>query len=207
MAQDSSIRAPQQSRGKKTRAALLAAAAREFSERGYAKTTAKSITERAQTSTGSFYQYFKNKDALLLELVEERHRTLEAKTTGVLENAPGQPTRTHIRRVVEAVFAVHRADPGFHGVFTERRHADSALDRAIGRYEAKVVLAVGVLLDGWGFEGDTEATAFVLFGMLEGAAHAHVLGLPVVDDDRLTNALVDAIMRITGFSKGTNPWP
>src|SRR5262245_28594061 len=66
------LREPVQERALKTRAALLEAAEQEFAERGYAQTTAKSITARAGVATGSFYQYFADKDALLHELARAR---------------------------------------------------------------------------------------------------------------------------------------
>ena len=199
------VRTPQQSRGIKTRAALLRAGAAAFSELGYAKTTAKAISERAKTATGSFYQYFKNKDVLLRELVDQRHAELEARTIAVLEYEPDETpstvelvseARLRIRGVVDAVVAVHREDPGFHAVFTERRHVDQELDTLIGGYERRIIDRIAVLLSRWGFFGDTEAIAFVLFNMLEGSVHAHVLGRPLVSDDRFTDALVESLLRV-----------
>jgi AcrR family transcriptional regulator len=48
------------------------AAARIFDERGYHATTTNHIAEAAGVSVGSLYQYFPNKDALLVALAE-RH--------------------------------------------------------------------------------------------------------------------------------------
>ncbi|MBC8073267.1 MAG: helix-turn-helix transcriptional regulator, partial [Deltaproteobacteria bacterium] len=64
---ESRVRVPSQDRALRTREALLRAGDREFSARGYAATTAKGIAERADVATGSFYQYFVSKDALLRE--------------------------------------------------------------------------------------------------------------------------------------------
>ena len=41
---------------------------------------------------------------------------------------------------------------------------------------------------------------------LEGTVHAHVLGRPLFDDQRLTDALVEAMLRIALPSKETS-WP
>lgn len=46
------------------REALLAAAASEFSELGFERTTLASVAARAQTSVGNLYKYFANKDEL-----------------------------------------------------------------------------------------------------------------------------------------------
>ena len=62
--------------------------------------------------------------------------------------------------------------------------------------ERQVVERIAGLLARWGHAGDPTPTAFVLFGTLEGAVHAHVLGKPVVDDVRFIDALVEAMIRI-----------
>ena len=63
--------------------AILFEAARIFGERGYAATTTNHVAEAAGISIGSLYQYFPNKDALLVAL-EERHL---AEATVVLRSA------------------------------------------------------------------------------------------------------------------------
>ncbi|MFO0636844.1 MAG: helix-turn-helix domain-containing protein [Nannocystaceae bacterium] len=65
------VRVPSQDRAVQARAALLSAAAREFSQQGCAATTAETIARRAEVATGSFYQYFVSKDALLQELAQQ----------------------------------------------------------------------------------------------------------------------------------------
>jgi AcrR family transcriptional regulator len=56
-----------QDRSKQTVERILAAAAHVFSERGYAATT-NQVAEAAGLSIGSLYQYFPDKDALLVAL-------------------------------------------------------------------------------------------------------------------------------------------
>ena len=41
---------------------------------------------------------------------------------------------------------------------------------------------------------DARARAFVIFGLVEGAVHAHVLGGAMVSDGRFERALVDAVL-------------
>jgi AcrR family transcriptional regulator len=63
---------PAQDRSRHTVAAILDAAARIFAARGYTATTTNHVAESAGISIGSLYQYFPNKDALIVAL-EERH--------------------------------------------------------------------------------------------------------------------------------------
>src|SRR3990172_5419166 len=50
---------------------ILYAAGRLFSEKGYHRTTTKDITEAADVSEGTIYNYFINKDELLFGIMTE----------------------------------------------------------------------------------------------------------------------------------------
>lgn len=63
---------PVQERSRALVERVLDEAARIFEERGYAGTTTNHVAEAAGISIGSLYQYFPNKDALLVGLAE-RH--------------------------------------------------------------------------------------------------------------------------------------
>ena len=64
------VRAPQQARSRAALNALLDAAERLVSERGFEETSVTDITETARTSVGSFYRRFKDKRGLLQALHE-----------------------------------------------------------------------------------------------------------------------------------------
>ena len=208
-----SLREPVQSRAHKTRAALLRAAASEFNARGYAQTTTKTIAERAQVAAGSFYQYFPDKDAVLRELAAVRIATLQARLDAIglpaLGEAPSpasveSATRVPLRTMLAEVLAYHRSEPGLHAVLTERRGADPELDDMTSRSEQGFVDRLEVALAHFGFGGDRRATAFVLFAMIEGAVHSHVLGTRVVSDRRFGDELSGAIVAVvvSGLSQG-----
>lgn len=194
------VRRPSQSRAVRTRAALVGAGQREFSERGYAGATARSIARRAGVATGSFYQYFSDKDALLCELAEERLGAIADRALAMVES-PSGTARDRVRAMIGLVVDYHREDPGLHAVLTERRHVDAELDRLTLVAEQALVRRISALLESWHFSGDVEATAFVLFSMIEGAVHAHVLGAGMVPDERFMGALLDAVLAVLGPGK------
>ncbi len=200
------VRVPSQPRALRTRAQLVDAAAREFSARGYAATTSKSIADRARAATGSFYQYFASKDVVLRELAATRLARIAEASRVLLDDADGraamslEASRLRLRAVVELVMALHREDPALHAVMTERRHADPELEALWTAGERALVERIAVVLSRWGDGPDPLARAFVVFGMVEGSVHAHVLGTPVVSDERFTAALVDALLRIVGIA-------
>jgi AcrR family transcriptional regulator len=84
-------KSPLQGRSRVTVDAILAAA-QVFATHGYAAETTNRIAERAGISIGSLYEYFPNKDALLVAILEAYVREGEAileKTTAELRTANG----------------------------------------------------------------------------------------------------------------------
>jgi AcrR family transcriptional regulator len=203
------LRKPSQPRAKRTWQRLVEAAAAQFSRHGHAATTTKSIAEAAGVATGTLYQYFTDKDALLHEIARLRVRDVPGAVLNWVATTEGPPpTRaeavTELERVVGVVMQQHQRDPGLHAVLTERRHADPVLDELVSRSEAALVEGIAQRLASWGHPGDHMATAFVLFSMVEGAVHAHVLGHAVVDDPRFIAALVDALIAVAlGHAEST----
>jgi AcrR family transcriptional regulator len=55
----------------RNRAAILRAAREAFCELGFGATTVRDVIRRTELATGTFYNYFPDKDALLHELIEE----------------------------------------------------------------------------------------------------------------------------------------
>src|SRR5688572_678489 len=122
-------RTPTQARATRTRAALLECAAKEFADSGYAGTTARSIALRAGAATGSFYQYFNDKDEVLIELYALRlSRVREAAEKLIsapqLQSGSIDHSRAALASVIQLVIDLHRDDPKLHAVITEREHAD-----------------------------------------------------------------------------------
>ena len=63
-------RKPSQQRSRVTVTAILDAAAQVFEARGFEAGTTNHVAERAGVSIGSLYEYFPNKDAMVVALVE-----------------------------------------------------------------------------------------------------------------------------------------
>jgi len=139
-------KAPVQQRAVETRARILDAAARVFSLHGYSAGTTNRIAAEAGLSVGSLYQYFPNKDAVLVELVRRhvadgtRHLVdaLGAGAPGSLEDWVGL--------LVDAMIANHRDDPGLHQVlFEEAPRPPELLAELHGLEDRAVVVVAGIL--------------------------------------------------------------
>ena len=68
---------------------IIQTAARIFSERGYSGTTIKAIVEASQTSVGSFYFYFPNKEHLFEELYDRLGHIMGEVSEFALERSRG----------------------------------------------------------------------------------------------------------------------
>ncbi len=70
------------------RAAVLAAARREFAEHGYHSTSIDDIIAAADIARGTFYLYFESKRAIFDELLDELFTTLQGQVRRI-ETGPG----------------------------------------------------------------------------------------------------------------------
>lgn len=141
-------KAPRQARSRETVDALVEAAAQVFERHGYAAGTTNRIAERAGVSIGSLYQYFPNKDALLLALVE-RHVAEGAALLGPLALSLQQdppPLREGLERIVSAMVALHAERPALHRVLFEEAPRPPELRRRLDALFAGAVAAVAAWL-------------------------------------------------------------
>jgi AcrR family transcriptional regulator len=111
-------RVPKQERGQLRVERILDAAAREFARIGYEAATTNGIARQARTSVGSLYQFFPNKEAILYALTDR----YVAKQLAVVQGAVGErgddlPLPVFFDRLVEALAAFHRSEPGFRALF------------------------------------------------------------------------------------------
>lgn len=144
-------KAPRQRRAAETRARILDAARATFEEHGYAHGTTNRIAVAAGLSVGSLYQYFPNKDAILVELVDAH---IEA-GTAALEAALAEvaaPGGADLERLVGAatgaLVALHAEDRRLHRVLFEEAPRPEAQLARLRALEADLAGRVAALLDG-----------------------------------------------------------
>ena len=102
-------KSPRQERSRLTVERILDAAARIFQDQGYAGATTNEIADEAEVSVGSVYQYFPNKDAILVALTR---RHIETATAGLVDLVLGLSPEGGIRETIRAVvdFLVEQHD-------------------------------------------------------------------------------------------------
>jgi AcrR family transcriptional regulator len=99
-------------KGRAMRESLLAAAAELFAELGYDQTRVTDVVTRANTSHGNFYRHFKDKDEILLAVLEPLIKEVRASSRARSRaDADGLPTEADLcERNVDffRVYAKHR---------------------------------------------------------------------------------------------------
>ena len=112
---------PLQERSRKTVEVILDAAAQVFTEKGFSGGTTNHIAERAGVSIGSLYQYFPNKDSILVGLLERHLADGLRHMEDLLDNAsakdmePGQ----FVRNLVGMLVSEQLIDARLHKVLLE----------------------------------------------------------------------------------------
>ncbi len=92
--------ARRQSREK--RASIVETALRAFGERGFRNTTIKRIASRVGIAPGSIYTYFKDKDELFRQSVDEGWKAFLSSLDAIVESAEPQPRR--LERLLDTGF-------------------------------------------------------------------------------------------------------
>ena len=104
-------KSPSQERSRQTVERILDAAARIFHEHGYARTTTNDIADEAGLSIGSLYQYFPNKDALLVALTKRHITTTTSSLAAMMGKLPADSGfEVILRSVVRFLVEQHDLD-------------------------------------------------------------------------------------------------
>src|SRR5688572_20652799 len=109
-------KSPRQERARETVEVILAATARILVQDGYEHASTNRIARAAGVSIGSLYQYFPNKEALVMAVI--RHHcdemvALLARSAATLGDAP---IDVAVRTYISTMIAAHRVDPDLHRV-------------------------------------------------------------------------------------------
>lgn len=142
-------RSPVQGRAQATVEAILKAAAQILARHGPDAATTNAIAARAGVSIGSLYQYFADRDALLVELVRRHVDAMQAVLVKALAGLGDQPLSAAIEQLVAAIIAAHQVAPRLHQALhlsISHGHLD-AIDQFETQLEQLVAQALAVRVE------------------------------------------------------------
>jgi AcrR family transcriptional regulator len=194
---------PRQRRSEETRRRILDAATQVFAKYGYAAGTTNRIAELADMSIGSLYQYYPNKDAILLELATQ-HLDAGVRTDLRLRTPNPTPTLHEILcTMVRSNIENHRADPELLRVMIEQAPRSDELTAKVAEVESARMARLRdimkrtpeVTVD------DEETAARLVVSTIEMVVHHLLAGPNAVDPARLETQLVEMLYRyLTSFA-------
>ncbi len=188
---------PRQQRSEETRDRILDAAADVFARYGYAAGTTNRIAETAEISVGSLYQYYPNKDAILLELVTRHYDAGIATDLRLRRLNEPDSLRDVVVTMVRSNIDNHRTDPELLRVMIEQAPRSGELLKRVAEVEgARITRLRAVLERSPEVTVDDEVTAaHLVVSTIEMMVHHLMAGPAAVDPARLEIQLVEMIYR------------
>jgi AcrR family transcriptional regulator len=191
-------KAPAQRRSRQTVDAILQAAARVFAERGFARGTTNRIAERAGVSIGSLYEYFPNKESILVALVERYMDEGMTRIDRLLGRslAESRDLSAVLRGLVCAMLDFHRREPELHRVLFEEAPHPPQLHACLLQLEERLAHQLEEILRARpeAQVTDPDTAAHLVVQVLESLTHRFVLrGIHDLSDERFTDEVVKLV--------------
>jgi AcrR family transcriptional regulator len=104
-------KAPGQARSKETVNVILEASARILESEGLRGFNTNAVAAKAGVSVGSLYQYFPNKDSILLTLIKSFEDATQEAVLEAMGSGKGRSLKPRLRLFVRALVAMHYRRP------------------------------------------------------------------------------------------------
>jgi AcrR family transcriptional regulator len=192
---------PRQQRAKRTRDLILDAAVGVFAQYGYARGTTNRIAERADISIGSLYQYYPNKDAILIELASRHLDAGVAATADRLREGTIRSLEGALNDIIGTAIDNHRQDPEFLRVLLEQAPRSHHLMTKVAQLQQDSVNAMKDLLASRpeALIEDKEAAARLVVVTIESVVHQTMAAPQTLHAEVLHKELVAMLTRyLTG---------
>lgn len=178
--------------------ALIEATARILVREGFDKASTNRIAAEAGVSVGSLYQYYPNKEALVVALIDRHNQDLLAVVRAAMSEVTDQPLDIGVRRLVASAIDAHRVDPKLHRVLTEQVPRTGALEDLEAFNRQAHGLFRGYLEDHRDEvrAADLDLATFVCVTAIEALTHTAVLHRADILTDAAVGALVDEATRL-----------
>lgn len=169
MAEDTRVRVPQQARSKQRFDKILNAMAHLLEETDYVSINVALIAERAETSVGSLYQFFSNKDAVLHALTERYVEDFSESIPMMLTpEITALSSDDQMDRIIDWMIAFKESHPGFHHVMENEWVSPDVRSAILSmKRQLRGAIAKLVHLNAPNLTSETcEAAAYMMMGMV-----------------------------------------
>lgn len=191
-------RIPQQERSRRTVERILDAAARVLSERGYDGASTNRIAAAAGLSNGSLYQYFPNKDTIVVAVLDRFADHLAERLGPEIEAAMSKPWQTGGHALLDAQIRLLEENADLLRVIVEqvpRLGPFHKLDALQQRLTDMVRLYLLFNRDRFRPGLDVDAALWILTETVGQLSLRYVLDRPPIPHDHMVDELADLIIR------------
>jgi AcrR family transcriptional regulator len=192
------IREPQQIRSIKTKEKILNAAYKLFCDKGFYKTTTNEIARVAEISIGSLYVYFRDKDTILLELLDrynESFMKVHEDLDHNMKNYRHDP-KLWLQQFIEDMIKIHKVSTELNQELQILCHTIPEVAAVMEKQQEKVqkiTLDHLVCFKDMFRVKDLEAASIVAKNIISTTVDQVVFYENKINDERIINAGVDAV--------------
>lgn len=173
---------PRQARSRATVEAILEAAAQVFCADGYAGGTTDKVAARAGVSIGSLYQYFPNKESLLLALAQNHMEEGFALIDALLKEALASPPTLQelLAQFIDALIKLHMENPDVHRLLFNEAPLPPEFHKVKETRENHFAEGLVELLSEYRevSNKNLKLTAYMLVQTVEGLVHSFIIYPP-----------------------------
>ncbi|WP_349669684.1 TetR/AcrR family transcriptional regulator [Lacrimispora sp.] len=198
MESNQETRQPKQTRSIKTKEKIRNVAYQLFCEKGYFKTTTNEIAKVAEVSIGSLYFYYRDKDMILVEILDRYnesflkvHESMNVQLESYRENP-----RLWITGLMEEMIKSHRASKEFNKELKILSHSMPEVSAVMEKQQETVrQMTLDYLKAFYDMlrVKDLEAASIVVVNIMSSLVDQIVFQDNPVDDSRIIKEGVDAI--------------
>ena len=195
-------RTPKQSRSQMTKAAIVKTALDLFCRQGFHETTTNQIAKDAGLAIGSVYAYFRDRDAILYEILDRYHEQFQSLHQQVMGTSNTNDIRKALRAFIHGLVRIHRRTKKLNKELNALYFTNSRVAAVRDTRDEETRRLIVKYIRRWDHHGkvkDPEATAAAAFILVSGVVDQIVFGKKTVNADRLTSAAVDVLYKyLTG---------
>ena len=166
---DSKRRAPVQNRAKVTLDAIFEAAARILEREGRAGLNTNRIAELAGVSIGTLYQYFRNKEEILVAMARRQFDADTEVALGALQSASSANDEEPARQLIRVLISTYRQRRK-----TRRVAIDTLVAEGLSRERARAVNTVADAIRLLPEQRQSETALFVITRAVNGVLRATI---------------------------------
>jgi AcrR family transcriptional regulator len=192
------VRTPKQSRSQKTKETITKTALDLFCRQGFHETTTNQIAEVAGVAIGSVYAYFRDREAILYEILERHHQQFQSLHEQVIGTFNTDDIKRSLHDLIDRLIRIHQRTKKFNRELNSLYFTDSRVAEIRDTQDDETKRLIAKWIRQWDERGkvkDPEATAAVAFILVSGVVDQIVFGKKIIQATSLIRVAVEVLQK------------